>query len=87
MHRCWLVNELTLEIAWHARSQSMPFLHDVAALAQTCSAIHEPVMDVLWHTLHNLLPVVKCLPDDLWYEEKKPPNLRHNVVTMLVSSE
>ena len=71
MHRCLFVHDIITEIAWHVRFEhNVTHLHSVAALAQTCHALYEPAMDVLWHTLHSVGPVVKCLPEDFWYEER-----------------
>ena len=73
MHRCLLLYEIVVQIAWQSRSQQDEGqgLRDVAAVARTCSALYEPAMDVLWHTLYSLAPVVKCLPPDVWYEEER----------------
>lgn len=44
-------------------------------MARTCSALYEPSMNVLWHTLYDMSPVLKCLPPNLWYEEDKQYSL------------
>ena len=88
MHRCLLSYEIVVQIAWQSRVQQdeKQGLRDIAAVARTCSALYEPAMDVLWHTLYSLAPLVKCLPPDLWYEERRaeePPS--NHFRTTLVS--
>jgi hypothetical protein len=38
----------------------------LAAVAVTCRAFENTALDVLWRTLPNLVPLVKCLPPDAW---------------------
>jgi len=38
----------------------------LAALAVTCRHFEHPALDVLWRTIPSLIPLVKCLPPDLW---------------------
>jgi hypothetical protein len=41
----------------------------LAALSQTCSALHEPALDALWHELHDIKPLVGCMPHGLWIND------------------
>ncbi|KAF8066591.1 hypothetical protein FPV67DRAFT_1197781 [Lyophyllum atratum] len=43
---------------------------DFASLARTCRALHEPATDYLWSELDTFAPLVKCMPRDLWKEER-----------------
>jgi hypothetical protein len=38
----------------------------LAAFAQTCLAFSEPALHALWYELYDLLPLVQCMPRDLW---------------------
>ena len=38
-------------------------------MALTCRAFYEPAMNIAWHTLHTLRPVVKCFPENIWEQD------------------
>ncbi|KAH9949841.1 hypothetical protein B0H21DRAFT_687727 [Amylocystis lapponica] len=40
----------------------------LAALARTCRAFQDVALDILWRTLPNLAPLIKCFPTDVWKE-------------------
>lgn len=42
--------------------------HSLLSLASTCRAFYEPSMNVIWHTLFSLKPLVKCFPRHVWQE-------------------
>lgn len=49
----------------------------------------EPALDARWRTLTSFVPIVKCLPDDLWAVEEGPPPKNHherskNIVCFLI---
>lgn len=35
-------------------------------LALTCHATSESALDALWHTIYDIIPLIRCMPDDLW---------------------
>ena len=41
-------------------------LVDLAAFARTCRAVHEQALDRLWHTQTSIIPLLRCMPDDVW---------------------
>jgi hypothetical protein len=55
----------------------------LAAFAQTCLVFSEPALDALWYELHGLLPLVRCMPCDLWKLESHSP--RKALVHLLFS--
>lgn len=70
MHRALVVLDIIQEIFAHLRSPSS-WLHleekrlcwkDLAALARTCKAFHEPAMDLLWKNMHGICPLLGCVP-------------------------
>lgn len=74
MHHCLLIPELALYII-HFLADDSSVRHDthylknsadVAKLARTCKALAEPCLDVLWRTQHSLVPLIMCLPSDVW---------------------
>ena len=40
----------------------------VLALALTCHGFKDTALDVLWYTQTSLVPLIKCMPSDLWRE-------------------
>lgn len=42
--------------------------HSLLSFASTCRAFYEPSMNVIWHTLFSLKPLVKCFPRHVWQE-------------------
>jgi hypothetical protein len=64
MHRCLYIPEISLLLC--AELGGMRAKKSLAALARTCVALCEPALDVLWYELSDLLPLVKCMPSDLW---------------------
>jgi len=71
MHRCLR----TLDILSHIfdyvfTDQGGPT--DIAVLATTCRAFHEPALYLLWRSLPSLVPLVKCLPSDAYEIEGDP---------------
>ena len=66
MHACLNVDEIIRLIA-HEVVESEAEATAVA-LACCCKSFEDPVLDVLWETQWNLLPLLKSLPRDVWNE-------------------
>jgi len=46
-------------------------VHDLdalAMLARTSRTFSEPALDPLWNGLGSILPLLRCMPSDLWEE-------------------
>lgn len=55
-----------LLVRWPKQSSRPPRQRHLAALATTCSYLSDPALDVLWHTLASLVPLLEyTLPKDL----------------------
>lgn len=82
MHKCLAIPELVTLIAeslpeltfgensdeeLDASSANAP--KPLASFALTCRAFYEPAMNIAWHTLHTLRPVVKCFPENIWEQD------------------
>lgn len=67
MHHCLEILEILQMILRYLYDDGN--LGSLASVAVTCRALHDPALDVLWHTLPALEYLVKCLPTDLWYLE------------------
>ena len=76
MHTCLNVDEIIRLIA-HEAAESKAKATAVA-LACCCRSFEDPVLDVLWETQENLLPLLRSLPGDVWNESgctvSKPNN-------------
>lgn len=71
MHPCLRTPEILSQIFDYVyTAQSGPT--DIATLAATCRAFHEPALYILWRYLPSLVPLVKCLPGDAYETEGDP---------------
>ena len=66
MHACLNVDEIIRLIA-HEVAESKAKATAVA-LACCCRIFEDPVLDVLWETQENLLPLLRTLPGGVWKE-------------------
>jgi len=66
MHACLNMDEIVRLIACElvaSRGKAT-----AVALAGCCKSFKDPVLDVLWGTQDQLLPLLKSLPEDVWNE-------------------
>ncbi|KAJ7671224.1 hypothetical protein B0H17DRAFT_1209079 [Mycena rosella] len=73
MHRGLRIPEVVELICGEAKFSTL------VALAQTCQALQPPALSVLWRDQSDLMPLLKCLPSDLWELEEvenRPTRLR-----------
>ncbi|RDB14878.1 hypothetical protein Hypma_016419 [Hypsizygus marmoreus] len=67
MHHCLRIPEIVAQICDQSLSLSWKRgSGTVVALARTCRAFHEPATAHLWYEIDTLIPLVKCMPADLW---------------------
>ncbi|KAF7791367.1 hypothetical protein EIP86_002381 [Pleurotus ostreatoroseus] len=73
MHRAWQIDEVSNRIVSHVKTYDArgvrpdpTSLAALAALARTCRVVSSPALDQLWADLHSLLPILRCLPPELW---------------------
>ncbi|KAG9309649.1 hypothetical protein JVU11DRAFT_10313 [Chiua virens] len=74
MHRCLTIDEILTIIFQHAfiilkpepKSREFRDRRTLARLARTCRYFLEPALNVLYYEIHDLLWLIKCMPDDLW---------------------
>jgi hypothetical protein len=78
MHHCLLIHELACHICSEIRN--MGAQKSLAALAQTCLSLSEPALDALWYELHDIVPLVQCMPRDLWMVSYSANRRRSNLV-------
>ena len=45
---------------------------DAYSMAMVARRFVEPALDVRWRDLTSFVPIVKCLPDDLWTVQEGP---------------
>ncbi|KII86186.1 hypothetical protein PLICRDRAFT_177771 [Plicaturopsis crispa FD-325 SS-3] len=73
MHRCLSINEILLMVCHELldyRFMNHLKTRDVARLARTCRAFHEPALDLIWYELDSLGPLVRTFPADLWEQRE-----------------
>ena len=60
MHVVFCNNDILTEITPLLPKPSL------AALSRTCKTIKDPALDQLWRHMESLIPLCKCLPQDVW---------------------
>ena len=50
----------------HSRNLTGLDLRTVWALAQTCRALQDPGLDIMWRFQFGLQTLLRCMPYDLW---------------------
>jgi len=76
MHRALYVEEILRNIFPYVPFSPMPCptplpvqfrsQNIILSLARTCRAFKEPALDILWASLEDLSPLVRCLPEGSW---------------------
>ncbi len=51
----------------------------LTSLARTKRNISEITLNILWRSIPDIGPLIRCMPDDLW-EEREEPEKRINTV-------
>ncbi|KII95721.1 hypothetical protein PLICRDRAFT_227065 [Plicaturopsis crispa FD-325 SS-3] len=71
MHRCLeTFDTIVLIFSDIARSKDPDAARTtLARLARTCRAFHEVALDLLWEEQTDILPLLRCMPPDLWEVE------------------
>ena len=65
MHRCLCVDEIIRLVA-HELVVLPKGRATAASLACCCKSFEDPVLDALWATQSDILPLLRTLPDDIW---------------------
>ena len=73
MHPGWLNHDVFVLILEALDKSSRRQI--LAALARTCKAFYEPIMDDLWSILNDVSPLIKCMPESAWKVSKMPLGL------------
>jgi hypothetical protein len=55
----------------------------LTSLARTKRNISEITLDVLWRSIPDIGPLIRCMPEDLWEEEKESEKRIELVITLL----
>ncbi|KAF8887149.1 hypothetical protein BD779DRAFT_1786293 [Infundibulicybe gibba] len=74
MHRCLLIPEILRIICVHISTHHQS--RDLLAVALVCRGFYNTSLDLLWRQIYGLLPLVRCLPSDIW----SGPPANYNVV-------
>lgn len=70
MHRAMTILEVVEEVCYYLSTGTSS--RNALALAVTCKILHNPALNSLWKTQKSIIPLLSCLPDDLF---NKRPNL------------
>ncbi|KAJ7137356.1 hypothetical protein C8R43DRAFT_1019984 [Mycena crocata] len=83
MHHCLWVPEIVGIVCEELSGESQA----LAVLARSCTAFHDPALDVLWREQKSLQNIIGCMPEDLVYvaevNDERPPRtlrLRRSIV-------
>ena len=68
MHRCLHVDEIVRLIA--SELVTSEGKGTAVSLACCCKSFEDPVLDTLWATQDQLLPLLKSFPGDVWNEDE-----------------
>ncbi|KAJ7733949.1 hypothetical protein B0H16DRAFT_1426470 [Mycena metata] len=66
MHLVLEILEIAEMVCCHLRPQDHCAGRTLAALAATCRIWQEPALDALWETQDSLVPILSCMPQDLF---------------------
>jgi hypothetical protein len=66
MHPCLSVDEITRFLAHELVASEAKAT--AVSLARCCRSFEDPVLDALWRTQEGLIPLLKCLPQEVWLE-------------------
>jgi len=64
MHACLHVDEILRLIACEVVASEEKVT--AVALACCCKDFEDPVLDTLWETQYELIPLLKTFPEDVW---------------------
>ena len=67
-HPCLNIQEILTNIFEH-----VPERATLAALARTCKTFSDPALDSLWYSQSSVIPLIKCLPSDVYILEHPHP--------------
>jgi len=74
MHACLNMDEIVRLIACELAVSGAKAT--TAVLAGCCKSFEDPVLDALWETQEQLLPLLKSLPGDVWNGERYTVSVR-----------
>jgi hypothetical protein len=66
MNYCLRIDEILRNIFEHVFEGGRAGRSSVANLAITCQDFKAPALELLWSSQCSLLPLMKCLPTDVW---------------------
>ena len=66
MHACLKVDEIVRLVVHELIASEGKAT--AAGLARCCKSFEDPVLDALWATLDQLLPLLELFPGDVWNE-------------------
>ncbi|KZP23353.1 hypothetical protein FIBSPDRAFT_786227 [Athelia psychrophila] len=78
MHRCLSILEIVSLVCEDLATDVNPHAGYSALinLATTCHLMYEPSMNSLWYGLFNMVPLLRCLPEDVWEADDPVQDVR-----------
>jgi hypothetical protein len=74
MHHCLSISEIISLIFAELYPECKGTL---LSLACTCKGLQQPALDLLWHQQDGMIPLLKCMSDNLWHRYRKRKLVGH----------
>lgn len=75
MNRCLQIPEILRLICDQIPSSTAFGRHRLYITALACRAFLEPALDSLWYSIHDLKPIIACLPQGLLKDQARTNNI------------
>lgn len=88
MHRCLTILEVVCLVCEELATDRNPIAgySALVRLAETCRLMYEPSMNSLWYGLDNIVPLLRCFPEDVWEASDPEGHFREFVRSYSTSS-
>ena len=84
-HKALLVSEIAERIARYTLSSADGPHHTCTALALTCKALFDPVMDVAWQKITDFNKLLRCFPADTWLAKSRSKRVVSALSTSVIA--
>lgn len=78
-HHCLAIEEIQSVVFEYVALDTSTGQRTLLSVALSCKVFLGPSLDVLWRTQASLVPLLKCMPSDLWEEVRSGLNIKRFV--------